>query len=192
MWQKHTTKPCLHTANPLPCVALDIGHLTSIFPAKAFPCALCRAHGKAFAMCNINSRQNKVTRRRNDGDGQFAMCPMSNTRQTCHQWTTRLVAFAVYPASSLQSVLSSPSAGSRQTLFLSCACYLPSGSLETHGKRGVCRVPNRMHSANATAHGNFNFPDDKHTVNIIARWLVASPANLVEQHPCFVQQCLSC
>jgi len=58
--QGHTVKPQKPTANPLPCAAHGKAHTASRDrQSRPLPCAIYRAHGKGFAVCNYRPTAKK-------------------------------------------------------------------------------------------------------------------------------------
>ena len=58
--QGHTVKPQKPTANLLPCAAHDKAHTaTRDRQSRPLPCAIYRAHGKGFAVCNYQPMAKK-------------------------------------------------------------------------------------------------------------------------------------
>ena len=65
--QGHTVKPQKPTANPLPCAAHGKAHTTTRDrQSRSLPCAIYRAHGKGFAVCNYRPPAKKKSPPRND------------------------------------------------------------------------------------------------------------------------------
>ena len=63
MCQKHRAKAKKLTAKALPCVTHGKAHTVYNCRQRGrLPCAFCRAHGKEFAVCLSDPRQNKNTR----------------------------------------------------------------------------------------------------------------------------------
>ena len=57
----HTAKPILPTAKTLPCATHGKDHTVNrCWQRQPLPCAFCRAHGKEFAVCTSDPRQNKL------------------------------------------------------------------------------------------------------------------------------------
>ena len=82
--QGHTVKPQKPTANPLPCVAHGKAHTaTRHRQSRPLPCAIYRAHGKWFAVCNSRPTAKKKSQPRNDDVVRPLPCALRcGTRQS--------------------------------------------------------------------------------------------------------------